>query len=81
MEIKGALTMIRTRQGEEIRIACLTCERKSYKAGGVLRCLDWKIHTTITRCLNYIGPHPECHFKVEGGPEYYDTLAHAGIKR
>ena len=65
----------------ETRIACHTCDRKSYKAGGATRCLDWKRHTTITRCSNYIGPIPECHFKSAAGPNYYDTLAHAGIRR
>ena len=61
----------------ETRIACQSCERKSYKAGGVLRCLKWKRHTMITRCESYIGPHPECHIKLPHGPDYADTLAHA----
>jgi hypothetical protein len=64
-----------------VRFACQTCDRRSYRAGGALRCLDWKRHTTIMRCARYVGPHPECHFKVYGGPEYADSLAHAGIKR
>ncbi len=81
MEIKGALTMVYVRGEGEARIACLTCERKSYKAGGVLRCLDWKRFKQITCCSLYIGPHATCHFKIEGGPDWHDTLAHAGIHR
>jgi hypothetical protein len=85
MEIKGALTISQSAErkahSENPRIACLTCELRSYKAGSLLRCLDWKRHTTITCCSNYVGPHAECHFKVAGGPDWHDTLAHAGIKK
>lgn len=61
--------------------ACQSCERRLYKAGGALRCIVWKIHTTITRCSEYIGPHPEMHFKLEHGPDYADTLAHSRSKK
>lgn len=57
--------------------ACRTCERRSYKAGGALRCVEWRIHTTVTRCSEYIGPNPERHFKIAYGPDYADTLAHS----
>jgi len=73
MEIKGALSMANH--------ACETCERKSYRAGSVLRCLEFKKYSNLARCSHYIGCHPERHVKVAGGPDYKDTLAHAGIKR
>lgn len=59
----------------ELRIACQSCYLRSYKPGGALRCLAWKRHTMITRCSDYIGPHPECHFKLANGPDYAETLA------
>ena len=57
--------------------ACRTCERRAYKAGGMLRCLQWKIHTTIVRCSEYVGVHPESHIKIAYGPAYASTLARA----
>jgi len=55
--------------------ACLTCERKLFKASGLLRCLEWKHHTTITRCSRYIGPKKQFHFDTYYGPAYATTLA------
>lgn len=59
-----------------VKIACQTCERRLYKASGLLRCMDWKRWSRIVTCTHYIGPHRDCHFKVFMGPEYSDTLAH-----
>jgi hypothetical protein len=81
--MKGALTVNPEGTGiigQSTRVACHTCERKSYKAGGLLRCMDWKRFSTIASCSNYIGPHASCHFKIEGGREYHDTLAHARLR-
>jgi hypothetical protein len=78
---KSAFRTAYVRGQGEARIACLSCERRSYKAGGVLRCVEWKRFSQIVRCSKYIGPHAQCHFKVAGGPQYHDTLAHAGIRR
>jgi hypothetical protein len=60
---------------------CKTCERKLYKASGALRCLEWKRFKIITRCTDYVGPHPECHFKTAWGRDYFDTLAQARSKK
>ena len=81
MEIKGALTMVQIREEGEARLACPTCEMRSYKAGGLLRCTEWKRFKAITCCSKYIGPHASCHFKIKGGLDWHDTLAHAGIRR
>lgn len=63
------------------RVACDSCHRRSYKAGGLLRCLAWRRHASVIRCAHYIGPIVECHVKLYWGPDYADTLAHAGIHR
>ncbi len=57
--------------------ACGTCERRLYKATGALRC-----HMkNATRCSHYIGPKPEMHVKLKYGPDYFTSLARAGIRR
>jgi hypothetical protein len=61
-------------------IACLTCDRKLYKASGSVRCLAWKRHTMIIQCSEYVGPHKDCHVKLVWGPDYSDTLAHSRSK-
>jgi len=61
--------------------ACQTCEKRLFKASALLRCLEWKKHSLITRCSNYIGPHPEMHFKLSWGPDYSDTLSHSRSRR
>jgi hypothetical protein len=38
------------------KIACITCELKSYRVGGVRRCIAWKRFKTVIRCSDYKGP-------------------------
>ena len=40
-------------------VACFSCDLRSYKVGGALRCVDWRRWRTITRCLKYRGNNPE----------------------
>jgi len=37
-------------------VACHSCNMRSYKVGGVVRCIDWKRSRTIVRCSKYRGP-------------------------
>jgi len=42
-------------------VACHSCNMRSYKVGGVVRCIDWKRHRVIVRCLKYRGPKADKH--------------------
>jgi len=66
-----------TNHGHGHEMACDTCQRRSYKAGGLLRCMEWRRHPSVVRCSHYVGPIAEMHVKIYYGPEYADTLAHA----
>lgn len=41
------------------KVACYSCELRSYRVGGASRCVAWKRFRTITRCSNYKGPKPD----------------------
>lgn len=71
---------------------CNTCQRKLVKAGAVARCEDWRRAfdffrkhdlgwSIIDKCSHYIGPIIEKHIKITYGPDYADSLTHAGIRR
>jgi len=72
--------------------ACNTCQRKLVKAGAVARCEDWRRTfdtfrkynlgwSIIDKCSHYVGAIEEKHVALFWGPNYSDSLTHAGIKR
>ena len=52
--------------------ACDSCQRRLYKASGLLRCIDrhW-----VTACSDYCGPHKDLHVPLPWGSAYSDSLS------
>lgn len=53
--------------------ACSSCEckNKPEKGDPQIHCRRFRV---ITRCSHYVGPYPDRHIKVWGGPEYRASL-------
>jgi hypothetical protein len=64
-------------------IPCRTCERRQYKAGGLLRCVEYKrwarSELRLLRCSDYVGPFESKWFPL-AGREYRSTLAERSRK-
>lgn len=58
---------------EERRNACFSCQRKLYRAGGLLRCLFFT-KAAVHLCSDYCGPFPELHIPLPHGRPYAEGL-------
>lgn len=52
--------------------ACESCQRRLYKATGLLRCLDFR---NIIACSAYCGPFREYHIPLRHGQRYAEGLS------
>jgi hypothetical protein len=48
------------------KVACFSCNMRSYGVGGLNRCVDWRRLKTIVRCSKYKGPKSDVFLFVIG---------------